>query len=156
MRLTAGAGSGRWPIAEVCGLALLAAAALVGGRLRARKVGGLDAVRHRLLLRHLPLVHWTTDTALRVTSCGGLGLRDLERREEQVVGQLLAEVLGDHPAAAAVLAAHRQALAGEVTEAALAHQGPPVRLWVEPLRAADGRVVGTIGLALLAAETTAG
>jgi hypothetical protein len=148
--------SGRWPVAEVCGLALLAVAALVGGRLRARKVGGLDAVRHRLLLRHLPLVHWTTDTALRVTSCGGLGLRDLGRREEQVVGQFLADALGDHPAAAAVLAAHRQALAGEDAEAELAHQGQVVRLGVEPLWAADGRVVGTIGFALLAAGTTPG
>jgi PAS domain S-box-containing protein len=104
------------------------------------------------LVAQLPAVLWTTDTDLRFTSSEGVGLAGLGLQPGEVVGRTLAEYLRADPDDPTIRH-HRQALAGEQVEFELEFNDRVFSVHVIPMRAADGRIVGTIGLAVDVTES---
>ncbi|MEI7768975.1 MAG: GAF domain-containing sensor histidine kinase [Chloroflexales bacterium] len=105
-----------------------------------------------LIDRQIPLVLWTTDTALCITSIIGSGIADLPRDPApflgQPVDQYLAHLGMPRITLQASLDAHRQVLAGT----AFAYQrelwGQIATVHIEPLRDDAGQIIGCVGGAL--------
>ena len=110
--------------------------------------GTLDLEHLGRLVDQLPVLLWSTDDELRVTSRrgGGLGLLvDPPHRDERL---RVGEGVSDPADAARVIAAHRAALGGKSTIYEIALQGRAFSARVEPMRDADGRICGVVGLAV--------
>ncbi len=110
--------------------------------------GTLDLEYLGRLVDQLPVLLWSTDEELRVTSRrgGGLGLLvDPPRRDE---GLRVGEGVSDPADAARVIEAHRAALGGKPTTYEIAFQGRAFSARVEPMRDADGRICGVVGVAV--------
>ncbi len=100
----------------------------------------------QLLLRQLPAIVWTTDTALRYTSRGG-NAKLASATRHQIVGNVVGTSLADEDRAAFV-EAHRAALAGRAAHCEFAAHSYVFQCWIEALRDVRGELQGTIGVAL--------
>jgi PAS domain S-box-containing protein len=101
------------------------------------------------LLEHVPLILWTTDAELRITSAFGAGLTAAGRPGRSAMGGHLADLLGGEEPAAPTIKAHRRAFAGEAATCEQPWEGRVLHVTVEPLRNADRAAIhGAIGLAL--------
>ena len=125
------------------GAAMRAVAARWGGRPR-RKTE--SEVSLQAVLRRLPALVWSTDSALRLTSVRAGALPSAGLDEAALIGRALEDVLG--PGAAAALEAHRRACAGEAAEFDFAWRGRAFRGHVEPWPCAGPGAVGTLAVAL--------
>jgi PAS domain S-box-containing protein len=107
--------------------------------------------RLKMILEQAPVLLWSTDKDLRVTSAVGAGLRSLDfpRRER---GLTLYEYFDIPHDDIEPIASHRRALAGESVATQIEWQGRTYDVHVDPLRSADGAVLGTIGVALDVSE----
>jgi len=106
----------------------------------------------RQVAERLPAVIWLTDRQLRFTAALGAGLAALDLRGCELVGRELPEYFRTEDPADLLADAHRRALRGE--ESFLEHRwnGRTYRTRVGPLRDAEERVVGCIGVAEDATE----
>ena len=115
--------------------------------LAARAFGILDPEQLGRLVDQLPVLLWSTDEQLRVTSRRGGGLSllgPIAMAESGVwVGQAAESPAGANPA----VAAHRAALAGNPTAYELTVRGRTFSARVEPLRNARGAICGVAGVA---------
>ncbi len=102
----------------------------------------------RLALAQAPVILWTVDGALRFTSGSGAGLDAIHVKLEHFLGKSLADVFGEGTAAETILGNHRRALAGESVRSEIEWSDRWYDTRVEPLRAADGSIVGVIGVAV--------
>ncbi len=101
----------------------------------------------RLLLEQLPVVLWTTNLDLYVTSTAGAHRHDLPIAHGQLVGQSVAEVIDVPEVRQQLLEAHREALAGANACVEGGWGGQFYHVNVEPLRDEGGLVMGCIGVA---------
>ncbi len=106
--------------------------------------------RLRLVLEQMPCVMWSTDTELTINWAGGAELTAaMNMQSEDMVGISLYDLLRNEGPDSPSLQAHERGLQGETViyerQRGLDsyYQG-----YVEPLRDADGKIIGTIGLAL--------
>ena len=104
--------------------------------------------RQKLLLDQLPAMLWTTDRELRITLAQGTGLVALNLLPNQLTGTTLYEYFQTDDADFPPLAAHRRALGGEEVSYETEWAGRAYESHVRPLAGADGRVAGTLGIAL--------
>jgi signal transduction histidine kinase len=137
-----------------CPVALLAALLIL---LHQRDTGRvLDAQRARLaadervdlLLTRAPALLWSTDRELRLTFAHGGALLGGEAGPGRTQGATVDSWLGPDAAGREPRHLHERALAGESVDGELVW---PDRTWicrVAPLRAADGTIAGTLGVAL--------
>jgi hypothetical protein len=95
----------------------------------------------------LPMVLWTTDHLLQFTSSPATGLLHLGLGFEPLAGELL-DVFGPQESGVNVIDAHEGALGGSPTHFELRGRDRRVRCWVSPLTTPDGRITGTICIAL--------
>ncbi len=107
-----------------------------------------NEARLRVLLEQLPALVWTTDAALHFTSSSGAGLRALGLTTDEIVGSTLQEYFGTSDSAFLPIACHIEALGGRSRSFEQEWGGAVFEVHVEPLRDADGVIVGTIGVAL--------
>jgi PAS domain S-box-containing protein len=105
------------------------------------------------LVAQLPALLWTTDTELRFTSSDGMGLGGLGLTPGEVVGRTLYEYFGTTDRAHEAIANHLRALEGEQVAFEFDFADRWFITHVLPLRAADGRIVGTLGLAVDVTES---
>ncbi len=107
--------------------------------------------RLKMILEQAPVLLWSTDKDLRVTSAVGAGLRalDFPTRER---GLTLYEYFNIPHDDIEPIASHRRALAGESVATQIEWQGRTYDVHVDPLRSAEGAVIGTIGVALDVSE----
>ncbi len=120
----------------------------VTARVEAEATPQASEARMRLLVEQAPVVLWTTDATLRFASGVGAGLAALGLRPDQLVGTSLAAYFGTADAAFPPLAAHHRALAGAAVTYDQEWAGRVYQSRVEPLRGADGAVVGVVGVAV--------
>jgi len=107
-----------------------------------------DTARLRVMLEQLPAVVWTTDSRLEFTTSQGAALAGLGLQPDQAVGQSIFEYFGTDDEEFPPIKAHRQALAGTPVAYEMEWGGQSFHSLVEPLRADDGSIVGTVGVAL--------
>ncbi len=98
----------------------------------------------RVVYEQVPAIVWSTDRELRFTSSQGKGLAILGLAPDQVVGLTVSEYLGDHED----LPRHRRALEGEPQRYETSFGRYRFTCSLDPLRDADGTIVGTIGTAM--------
>jgi PAS domain S-box-containing protein len=115
--------------------------------------GSLDHGFVRLLARHVSAILWTADQALKITSLTGGALANFGRKQDEGVGKTLFEYFGTQDRLFPPLAAHLNALQGQVGDYEVDYQGRTFYSHVEPLRGEDGQVVGVIGLGLDMTDT---
>ena len=109
-----------------------------------------------LIDRQLPLVVWTTDAELRLTSIFGSGVRDLPDDLTPFLGQPVHAYWGattavrptTTPPGSAELDRHRQALAGHLVAFQRELGGQTYSGQIEPLRDDAGQIIGCLGLLL--------
>ena len=100
----------------------------------------------RLLVDQFPAVFWTTDAELRFTSSLGAGLASLGLGPNQLVGMTLADFFdAGQPRP---LEAHGRALEGHSVTCLMHWGGLSFNSHVAPLRDAQGRIIGTICIAV--------
>ena len=100
------------------------------------------------IFEQLPIGLWTTDTELRFTSVLGDIVDLIGQTPDEILGRELRDYFGGDPITEDSLRAHRAALAGEGASALLAWMGVSFQVRIEPLRDAEGAIVGTAGVAL--------
>ncbi|MCG3118193.1 MAG: hypothetical protein ALAOOOJD_00356 [bacterium] len=102
----------------------------------------------RLLTSQMPAILWTTDAELRFTSSLGTGLNRLDLHANQVVGMSLFEFFQTSSPDFLPIAMHYRALKGESVAYETEWNGRLFDSKTEPLRDAEGQVIGLIGIAL--------
>lgn len=104
--------------------------------------------RLRIITQQVPAVLWTTDTELRFTACFGRGLFRWPSTTPPAPGQPVESFFGQDASHVPAVVMHRQALRGHALSNDLIWGEHWYHAHIEPLRDAQGRIVGTIGVAL--------
>lgn len=101
-----------------------------------------------MLLGSMPVNLWSTDRDLTITFNQGGGLEALGMRAGEHVGIPLSEILGTDDPEYPPMAASHAALDGKSTRYNMDWRGRAFETRIEPLLDADGKVTGTVGLAI--------
>ncbi|MEX2156900.1 MAG: PAS domain S-box protein [Gemmatimonadales bacterium] len=109
--------------------------------------GGLDPTQLGRLVDHLPVLLWSADEELRVTSRHGGGLALLGPLPEHLDELRVGEGAEDPAEGARAVQAHQAALRGEPTTYEVTFRGRSFSARVEPLCDAHGRIYGVVGIA---------
>ena len=100
--------------------------------------------RLRAVVSNAPIILWAADPEGRLTLCEGYGLKGLGLESGDAVGRSVCDLYADPK-----VAEHLQrALAGNAFQAEITLDGPAFDAWYSPLRDADGRIAGVIGVAV--------
>jgi len=110
--------------------------------------------RLRMILRQAPVLLWSTDKDLRVTSAMGGGFRSLDTSRSAERGLTLHEYFSVPDEDLEPIASHRRALDGESVTTQIEWRGRSYDVHIEPLRSAERAVVGTIGVAFDVSDRT--
>lgn len=100
----------------------------------------------RLLVEQMPVLLWTTDQQLRITSHCGAGLPPSEIAAEELVGRPVSEYLRCHGGNTTPMAHHYAALRGEPVQFDYKHQDRVLEMHLGPLRSPSGEIIGCIGV----------
>src|SRR5213592_1617836 len=110
--------------------------------------------RLRLILQQAPVLLWSTDGDLHVTSAMGGGFRTLDTSRTQERGLTLFDYSSVCAEDLAPIASHRRALGGERVATQIEWQGRTYDVHIEPLRSSEGAIIGTLGVAFDVSERT--
>jgi diguanylate cyclase (GGDEF)-like protein/PAS domain S-box-containing protein len=102
----------------------------------------------RMLVEQMPVVLWTTNRRLRITSNWGSGLRFSKIRPGELVGQTVYEYLKCQDPQAIPIAQHCAALRGVSSHFEYKQKNRVLDIHLEPLRGASGEIIGCIGVGL--------
>ena len=108
----------------------------------------------RLLSEQMPCLLWTTDAQLHFTSLAGAGTPALRAADPRLVGRPVEALLGDEVGHAEFVESHRQAASGQSRSFDMRWQGRFYHVHVEPFRQQDGRLIGTVGVAVDVTDQT--
>jgi diguanylate cyclase (GGDEF)-like protein/PAS domain S-box-containing protein len=104
--------------------------------------------RLNFMLESVPVNLWSTDAHLNITFSQGAGLHLIGMSANEQVGMTLYEVLKTRDPGFTPLAAHLRALQGELVRYETDWRGRSFETRVEPLRGVDGKITGTVGIAI--------
>lgn len=104
------------------------------------------------VLANVPVVFWATDDEGVITRSRGGGLSELGLEPDEVVGDSVFD-LYDSPE---ICNAVSQALDGEPVSTTVAIDETVLDAWHQPVLTDDDEIIGTVGLAYIAEETTGG
>src|SRR5712692_7495188 len=110
--------------------------------------------RLKLVLEQAPVLLWSTDRDLPVTSAMGTGFRDLKLPHSEERGLSVYEYFNIHDDDIEPIVSHRRALLGESVATQIEWQGRTYDVHMEPFRSKDGAIIGTIGVAFDVSERT--
>src|SRR5438309_6013217 len=110
--------------------------------------------RLKLVLEQAPVLLWSTDRDLRVTSAMGTGFRGLDLPRSGERGLSVYEYFNIHDDDIEPIVSHRRALLGESVATQIEWQGRTYDVHMEPLRSKEGAILGTIGVAFDVSERT--
>src|SRR4051794_24626995 len=104
--------------------------------------------RLRRLTEQMPVMLWTTDADLRVTTFAGGGLAAVDIDPASTASLSLTVVLGTDTPSAGAIDAHRRALQGRPTAFEYDRRSRSYLAHVQPLSDPNGAIAGTVGLAI--------
>jgi diguanylate cyclase (GGDEF)-like protein/PAS domain S-box-containing protein len=104
--------------------------------------------RLKQTIEQMPMVLWTTDLNLRLTSCLGAGLRSGNSRNGELLGKSVYEYLKCQDPHTTPIAQHYEALRGVSSQFEYKRHNRVLELHLEPLRSASGEIIGCIGAGL--------
>ena len=107
-----------------------------------------DKKHMNLLIDQMPIVVWTTDKELRITSCLGARLRGATIRNEELLGKSVYEYLKSQDPHTTPIVQHYEALRGASSQFEYKRNNRTFELHLEPLRSASGEIIGCIGAGL--------
>jgi diguanylate cyclase (GGDEF)-like protein/PAS domain S-box-containing protein len=102
----------------------------------------------RVLAEQIPVVLWTTDRQLRITSNWGSGLRFSRIRPGELVGRTVHEYMKCQDPQATPIAQHYETLRGASSHFEYKQKNRVLDIHLEPLRGESGEIIGCIGVAL--------
>jgi PAS domain S-box-containing protein len=102
----------------------------------------------RLLVEQMPVLLWTTDRSLRITSNWGSGLQHSDVHAGDLVGRTVSEYLKSNDTNMGPIAHHHAALRGESAHFEYKRQDRILEIHLDPLRAPSGETIGCIGVRL--------
>src|SRR5687768_10432155 len=142
-------------VANVFWLGSFLLVAILAGSLSSARRRAEDALRERdlrlrLVSEQIPAGLWSTDRDLRLTSGFGAGFT-----MQQGVGDSLYSYFKTKDPLFPPIAAHRAALAGESVPYEFRWEERTYQARVEPLRNAEGEIIGVVGVALDISERKA-
>lgn len=104
--------------------------------------------RLRLLLSQVPAMLFTVDLDMNITSVAGAALDEHELQEKALVGAPFDALLAGHEQRISAISAVHRVLGGEPVSYETRLRDRWLQNDVEPLRDADGRVIGAVGVML--------
>lgn len=104
--------------------------------------------RLRLVLSQVPAVLFTLDLDMRITSVLGGGLAEQELSEESLLGAPFEALVSEHDQKKDCIAAVRRVFQGNAVTYETSRRDRWLQNDVEPLRDADGNVIGAVGVIL--------
>jgi diguanylate cyclase (GGDEF)-like protein/PAS domain S-box-containing protein len=102
----------------------------------------------KLLIDQMPMVVWTTDKELRITSYLGARLRGAKVRNEELLGKSVYEYLKCSDPHSTPVVQHSEALRGVSSQFEYKRNNRTFELHLEPLRSSTGEIIGCIGAGL--------
>jgi diguanylate cyclase (GGDEF)-like protein/PAS domain S-box-containing protein len=108
----------------------------------------LDGIHLRLLVEQMPVMLWTTDRQLRITSNWGSGFQLSKIGSGKLVGKAMAELLHCDDTGAGPVIRHWEALRGASSRFECKCAGRVLDVQVEPLRSFEGEIIGSMGVAV--------
>jgi PAS domain S-box-containing protein len=102
----------------------------------------------RSVSRGLPVVLWTTDRDLRLTSIEGDAPIFLNIAKEKNLGRNLSELLGTEDPNSPIIAVHVRGLGGKLGQVESGFRGRDYRIHVHPLHDGQGQIAGCAGMAI--------
>lgn len=102
----------------------------------------------RLLVEQMPVLLWTTNRSLRITSNWGSGLEHSEINAGDLVGRTVSEYLKCVDSNPTLKRHHHAALRGESLRFEYKRQDRVLEIQLAPLRASSGEIIGCIGVGL--------
>ncbi len=102
----------------------------------------------RLLVEQMPVMVWTTDRQLRITSNWGLGFQNSELGAGRFAGRTIPEFLACDRNEAEPVLKHMEALCGRSGRFEYRRAERVLDVQVEPLRSPEGTTIGCLGVAL--------
>lgn len=125
----------------VCGI-------LESGKLVGRIAGQTpEETQLRALIGQLPVMLWTTDKNLRMTSTWGAGVRQQGMRPEAADGKTVFEFLQSADRHATPIVEHYEALRGVSGHLEYQQKNRVYEIHVKPLRSPTGEITGCLGMA---------
>jgi PAS domain S-box-containing protein len=115
---------------------------------RVQKARHEERTRLAVMIENMPAIIWTTDADLRFTYHTGAALETLGFHADEALGKTVFQYFGTEDPNFPAIAAHRKALAGATLSFELDWQKRSFDCYVQPLRGADGNLIGVIGVAL--------
>jgi diguanylate cyclase (GGDEF)-like protein/PAS domain S-box-containing protein len=110
--------------------------------------GTSSQTHFRLMVQQMPVVFWTTDQRLRITSHWGPALDFHRRMRPKAIGQTIHEFLRCPQDEEAPVKQHLAALRGISSRFEYKRRNHVFDISLEPLRNSDGAILGCIGVAL--------
>src|SRR5271157_2204295 len=110
--------------------------------------GNPSQAHFRLMVQQMPVVFWTTDQRLRITSHWGPTLGLHRRIQTKAIGQTIHEFLRCPQDEEAPVKQHLAALRGVSSRFEYKRRNHVFDISLEPLRNSDGTILGCIGVAL--------
>jgi diguanylate cyclase (GGDEF)-like protein/PAS domain S-box-containing protein len=102
----------------------------------------------RLLVQQMPVLLWTTDRQLRITSNWGSGFQLSKIGSGKLAGKTVAEFLHCDDTGVGPVIRHWEGLRGTSSRFECKQAGRVLDIQVEPLRSFEGEIIGCIGVAL--------
>jgi diguanylate cyclase (GGDEF)-like protein/PAS domain S-box-containing protein len=102
----------------------------------------------RLLVEQMPVMLWTTDRHLRITSNWGSGFQLSKIGPGKLVGRTVPEFLRCAEAGAGPVMRHYEALQGKASRFEYKRGERVLDIQLEPLRSPEGETIGCLGVAL--------
>lgn len=102
----------------------------------------------RLVMEQMPVLLWTTDRQLRITSNWGAESQHSGIRAGNLRGKPISEILSCREADRTPVAHHYSALCGESTKFEYKRQDRILEIHLEALRAESGEIIGCMGVAV--------
>jgi len=118
------------------------------GALASRAIQPAGEEYLKLLMDQMPMVVWTTDIDLRITSCLGTRLRGAKIRNEEWLGKSVYEYLKCSDRHTTPIVQHYEALRGVSSQFEYKRNNRTLELHLEPLRSPSSAIIGCVGAGL--------